>query len=51
MKKEKDLKVKKEINFIKLGVKNSGFLSKFSDPGTVKKLLKPRAFHYKDGFK
>ena len=51
MKKKKDLKVKKEINFIKLDVKNSGFLTKFADPAEVKKLLKPRPFHYKDGFK
>ena len=45
------MKIKKELNFIKLGTKNSGFLTKFANPIDVKKLLKPRAFHYKDGFK
>ena len=51
MKKEQELKVKKEINVIKTGVKNSGFLTKFADAKEVMMLLKPRAFHYKAGFK
>ena len=43
--------MKKELNFIKTGVKNSGILNRSADPEEVMKLLKPRAFHYKDGFK
>jgi len=43
--------VKKELNYIQLQTKNSGYLTKFADPAEVKKLLKPRCFHYKDGFK
>lgn len=50
MQKEWDEKKHKEIQYIWLGVKNSGFLTKYRTIEYITEALKPRYFEYKKGF-
>ena len=51
IKKEEPKKYNKEIKLLKLNARNTGFISQYTDPEKVCKIIKPRLFTYETDFK